>query len=60
MNENSIVYPLTLMVPVQPSQPIFKTMPLTAQDWMVVVGLGVMPLIIVEFVKLVNSRLGRT
>jgi Ca2+-transporting ATPase len=41
-------------------QPIFKTMPLTAQDWMVVVGLGVMPLIIVEFVKLVNRRLGRT
>jgi Ca2+-transporting ATPase len=40
-------------------QPIFKTMPLTAQDWMVVVGLGVMPLIIVEFIKLINRRLGR-
>ena len=40
-------------------QPIFKTMPLAAQDWMVVVGLGVMPLIIVEFIKLINRRLGR-
>jgi Ca2+-transporting ATPase len=41
-------------------QPIFKTMPLGLQDWAVVVGLGVMPLLIVEIVKLINRRLGRT
>jgi len=40
-------------------QPIFKTMPLGAQDWAVVIGLGVMPLVIVEFIKLINRRLGR-
>jgi Ca2+-transporting ATPase len=40
-------------------QPVFKTMPLGAQDWAVVIGLGVMPLVIVEFVKLINRRLGR-
>ena len=40
-------------------QPIFKTMPLGAQDWAVVIGLGLMPLVIVEFIKLINRRLGR-
>jgi Ca2+-transporting ATPase len=40
-------------------QPIFKTMPLGLQDWAVVIGLGVMPLVIVEIVKLINRRLGR-
>jgi Ca2+-transporting ATPase len=40
-------------------QPIFKTMPLTAQDWVIVVTLGVMPLIVVEFIKLINRLLGR-
>jgi Ca2+-transporting ATPase len=41
-------------------QPIFKTMPLSLQDWAVVIGLGVMPLVIVEIVKLINRQLGRT
>lgn len=41
-------------------QPIFKTMPLSLQDWGVVMGLGVMPLVIVEIVKLVRRVLGRT
>jgi Ca2+-transporting ATPase len=40
-------------------QPIFKTMPLGVQDWAVVIGLGLMPLVIVEFIKLINRRLGR-
>ena len=40
-------------------QPIFKTVPLTAQDWVIVVGLGVMPLIVVEFIKLITRLLGR-
>jgi Ca2+-transporting ATPase len=40
-------------------QPIFKTVPLTAQDWVIVVGLGVMPLIVVEFIKLLTRLLGR-
>jgi len=40
-------------------QPIFKTMPLGWQDWVVVIVLGVMPLVIVEIVKLINRRLGR-
>lgn len=40
-------------------QPIFKTMPLTLSDWGIVVGLGLMPLVIVEFIKLVNRLLGR-
>jgi Ca2+-transporting ATPase len=40
-------------------QPVFKTMPLGARDWAVVIGLGVMPLVIVEFIKLINRRLGR-
>jgi Ca2+-transporting ATPase len=39
-------------------QPIFRTMPLGAQDWVVVIGLGAMPLVIVEFIKLINRRLG--
>jgi Ca2+-transporting ATPase len=41
-------------------QPIFKTMPLSLQDWGVVIGLGVMPLIIVEIVKLIRRALGQT
>jgi Ca2+-transporting ATPase len=43
-------------------QPIFKTMPLGAQDWALVVILGFMPLVIVEIVKLVsrNRLLART
>jgi Ca2+-transporting ATPase len=40
-------------------QPIFKTMPLGVQDWAVIIGLGLMPLVIVEFIKLMNRRLGR-
>jgi Ca2+-transporting ATPase len=40
-------------------QPIFKTMPLTAQDWAIVIGLGLVPLFVVEFIKLINRRLGR-
>jgi len=40
-------------------QPIFKTMPLTLSDWSIVVGLGLMPLIIVEVIKLANRLLGR-
>jgi Ca2+-transporting ATPase len=41
-------------------QPIFKTMPIGPQDWAVVIGLGVLPLVIVEIVKLINRRLERT
>jgi Ca2+-transporting ATPase len=41
-------------------QPIFKTMPLSLQDWAVVIGLGVMPLVIVEIVKLIRRTLGQT
>jgi Ca2+-transporting ATPase len=41
-------------------QPIFKTMPLTLQDWGVVIGLGIMPLVIVEIVKLIRRALGQT
>jgi len=41
-------------------QPIFKTMPLTLEDWSIVIGLGIMPLIIVEIVKLILRKLGRT
>ncbi len=40
-------------------QPIFKTMPLTLSDWSIVVGLGLMPLIIVEGIKLASRLLGR-
>jgi Ca2+-transporting ATPase len=40
-------------------QPIFKTMPLTLSDWAIVVSLGLMPLLIVESVKLVRRLLGR-
>jgi Ca2+-transporting ATPase len=40
-------------------QPIFKTMPLTLTDWSVVVSLGLMPLVIVELIKLANRLLGR-
>lgn len=40
-------------------QPVFKTMPLTVQDWTIVVGLGIMPLVIVEIVKLTARKLGR-
>lgn len=40
-------------------QPIFKTMPLTIQDWAIVIGLGLMPLFIVELVKLISRRIGR-
>ncbi len=43
-------------------QPIFKTMPLGAQDWALVAVLGLMPLVIMEIVKLANRNglLGRT
>jgi Ca2+-transporting ATPase len=43
-------------------QPIFKTMPLLPRDWALVVVLGLMPLVIMEIVKLVNRirALGRT
>jgi len=40
-------------------QPVFKTMPLTLSDWGIVVGLGLMPLVIVELIKLANKLLGR-
>lgn len=40
-------------------QPIFKTMPLTMFDWGIVVSLGLMPLVIVELIKLANRLLGR-
>jgi len=40
-------------------QPIFKTMPLTVQDWAIVIGLGIVPLLVVEIVKLVRRKLGR-
>jgi len=40
-------------------QPIFKTMPLTLSDWSIVVSLGLMPLIIMEVIKLANKLLGR-
>lgn len=40
-------------------QPIFKTMPLTLFDWGIVVSLGLMPLVIVELIKLANRLLGR-
>jgi Ca2+-transporting ATPase len=41
-------------------QPVFKTMPLTAQDWAIVIGLGLMPLFIVELVKLISRAIGRS
>lgn len=40
-------------------QPIFKTMPLSVADWGIVVGLGLMPLLIVECIKLGKKLLGR-
>ena len=40
-------------------QPVFKTMPLTVEDWAIVIGLGFMPLLIVELVKLISRRLDR-
>ena len=42
-------------------QPIFKTMPLGAQDWALVATLGLMPLVIVEIIKLAsrNRLVGR-
>ena len=40
-------------------QPIFKTVPLTLSDWAIVVSLGLIPLLIVESVKLVRRLLGR-
>ncbi len=40
-------------------QPVFKTMPLTPSDWSIVLGLGLMPLIIMEIIKLTNRLLGR-
>jgi Ca2+-transporting ATPase len=40
-------------------QPIFKTLPLTLADWSIVVGLGLMPLVIMEVVKWANKLLGR-
>jgi Ca2+-transporting ATPase len=40
-------------------QPIFKTTPLTLQDWSIVVILGLMPLVIMEVIKLTNKLLGR-
>lgn len=40
-------------------QPIFKTMPLSLADWSIVVGLGLMPLVIMEAIKFVNKLLGR-
>jgi Ca2+-transporting ATPase len=40
-------------------QPIFKTMPLTVQDWAIVIGLGIVPLVIVEIVKLIRRKSGR-
>jgi Ca2+-transporting ATPase len=40
-------------------QPIFRTMPLSVQDWTIVIGLGLMPLLIVETVKLIGRKLGR-
>ncbi len=39
-------------------QPIFKTMPLTLSDWLIVVGFGLVPLVIVELIKLVKKLLG--
>ncbi len=43
-------------------QPIFRTMPLGAQDWALVAVLGLMPLVIMEIVKLANRnrQLGHT
>jgi Ca2+-transporting ATPase len=41
-------------------QPVFKTMPIGLRDWAVVMGLGVMPLVIVEIVKLLRRTLGQT
>jgi hypothetical protein len=35
-------------------------MPLTLQDWAVVIGLGVMPLFLVEIGKLIRRALGQT
>lgn len=40
-------------------QPIFKTMPLTMEDWAIVIGLGIVPLVVVEIVKLIRRKLGR-
>lgn len=37
-------------------QPIFKTMPLGAQDWALVVTLGLMPLVVVEIIKLIGRN----
>jgi Ca2+-transporting ATPase len=39
-------------------QPIFKTMPLTLSDWSIVVGFGLVPLVIVELIKLVKKLQG--
>ncbi len=36
-------------------QPVFKTMPLTLSDWSIVVGFGLVPLVIVELIKLVKK-----
>jgi Ca2+-transporting ATPase len=38
-------------------QPIFKTMPLTWTDWGIVVALGIVPLIVMEPVKLIRNAL---
>lgn len=37
--------------------PIFETMPLLLRDWGIVVGLGFMPLLIMEIIKLVRNRM---
>ncbi len=52
LSELAIIY-----VPI--FHPIFKTMPLTLSDWSIVVSLGVMPLVIMEIIKLANKLLGR-
>ena len=52
LSELAIIY-----VPI--FQPIFKTMPLTLSDWSIVVSLGLMPLVIMEVIKLANKLLGR-
>ncbi len=53
LSELAIIY-----VPI--FHPIFKTMPLTLSDWSIVVSLGVMPLVIMEIIKLANKLLRRS
>jgi Ca2+-transporting ATPase len=36
-------------------QPIFRTVPLTAADWAIVVGLGSIPLLVVQTIRVINE-----